>query len=103
MARVVAIDPHEITITPVFKILEVENVPKSEVAGHAVMETKEVVEVRFAGSKNYSPIFPVDAFWKREGNRVITYGDRTSTTSELQSLMRISYAVFCLKTKKYTI
>src|SRR3546814_4123907 len=76
MARVVAIDPHEITITPVFKILEVENVPKSEVAGHAVMETKEVVEVRFAGSKNYSPIFPVDAFWKREGNRVITYGER---------------------------
>src|SRR3546814_17192949 len=40
------------------------------------METKEVVEVRFAGSKNYSPIFPVDAFWKREGNRVITYGER---------------------------
>src|SRR3546814_1791635 len=25
--------------------------------------------------------------------------DRKSTTSELQSLMRISYAVFCLKTK----
>src|SRR3546814_1320854 len=24
-------------------------------------------------------------------------------TSELQSLMRISYAVFCLKTKKYTL
>src|SRR3546814_17654071 len=40
------------------------------------METKEVVEVRFAVSKNYSPIFPVDAFWKREGNRVITYGER---------------------------
>src|SRR3546814_6279063 len=27
-------------------------------------------------------------------------GDRKSNTSELQSLMRISYAVFCLKTKK---
>src|SRR3546814_7735151 len=26
--------------------------------------------------------------------------DRKSTTSELQSLMRISYAVFCLKNKK---
>src|SRR3546814_7535230 len=26
--------------------------------------------------------------------------DRKSTTSELQSLMRISYAVFCLKKKK---
>src|SRR3546814_7826364 len=32
-------------------------------------------------------------------------GDRKSTPSELQSLMRISYAVFCLKKKKqsYTI
>src|SRR3546814_4916037 len=28
--------------------------------------------------------------------------DRKSTTSELQSLMRISYAVFCLKKKKQT-
>src|SRR3546814_7692926 len=27
-------------------------------------------------------------------------GDRKSTTSELQSLMRISYAVFCLTKKK---
>src|SRR3546814_6576286 len=27
-------------------------------------------------------------------------GDRKSTRSELQSLMRISYAVFCLKKKK---
>src|SRR3546814_10013086 len=31
-------------------------------------------------------------------------GDRSEEhTSELQSLMRISYAVFCLKTKKQTI
>src|SRR3546814_7609066 len=29
--------------------------------------------------------------------------DRKSTTSELQSLMRISYAVFCLKKKKIQI
>src|SRR3546814_5792250 len=36
----------------------------------------------------------------RHGSR---YGlDRKSTTSELQSLMRISYAVFCLKKKKHT-
>src|SRR3546814_4773515 len=30
------------------------------------------------------------------------YADRKSTRSELQSLMRISYAVFCLKKKKNT-
>src|SRR3546814_5038234 len=29
--------------------------------------------------------------------------DRKSTRPELQSLMRISYAVFCLKKKKHTI
>lgn len=76
MTRIVEIDPTEITITPVFKMIEVENVPKSETAGHAVMEIKEVVEVRFAGSKNYSPVFPADAFWKREGNTVWTYAER---------------------------
>src|SRR3546814_6465246 len=31
---------------------------------------------------------------------VLFFPDRKSTTSELQSLMRISYAVFCLKKKK---
>lgn len=76
MTQMAVIDMNEITITPVFKIIEVENVPKSEKAGRAVMEIKEVVEVRFAGSKNYSPVFPATGFWKREGNRVITYAER---------------------------
>src|SRR3546814_7024095 len=43
-------------------------------------------------------------FWKRlPGNREISIFDRSRSeehTSELQSLMRISYAVFCLKNKK---
>lgn len=76
MTRIAEIDPREITITPVFKMIELENIPKSETAGHAVMEIMEVVEVRFAGSKNYSPVFPTDAFWKREGNQVMTYAER---------------------------
>lgn len=78
MTDAVVIDPREITITPVFKHVEVENIPKSEKAGHPVMEVKEMVEVRFAGQKNYSPMFPVDAFWRREGNRTITYAERWS-------------------------
>src|SRR3546814_2156099 len=51
--------------------------------------------------------------WRRSGSRVGTVGGmHTSTvretrseehTSELQSLMRISYAVFCLKKKKHKI
>lgn len=76
MTRVVEIDERDITITPFFKVIEVENIPKSETAGYAVMEMKEVVEVRFAGQKNYAPIFLANDFWKREGNRVITYAER---------------------------
>lgn len=76
MTRVVQIDDRDITITPFFKIINIENVPKSETAGYAVMEMREVVEVRFAGQKNYAPVFPADAFYKREGNRVITYMER---------------------------
>jgi hypothetical protein len=76
MAQLAVIDDRDITITPVFKWIDLENVPKSETAGHAVMETKEVVEVRFAGSKNYSPVFPIDAMWQRIGNKVISYAER---------------------------
>lgn len=76
MAQMAIIDDREITVTPVFKMMEVENVPKSETAGHVVMEIREMVEVRFAGSKNYFPVFPADAFWKREGNQIITYAER---------------------------
>lgn len=76
MVYIAEIDDREISLTPVFKIIEVENVPKSETAGYAVMEMIEGVEVRFAGQKNYSPFFPSDAFWKREGNKVFTYAER---------------------------
>lgn len=76
MTALAIIDERDITITPVFKMIEIENIPKSETSGHAVMETKEVVEVRFAGSKLYSPIFPTDAMWQRVGNQVISYAER---------------------------
>src|SRR3546814_6121842 len=39
---------------------------------------------------------------RRAGPRFLPLGDRSEEhTSELQSLMRISYAVFCLKKKKH--
>lgn len=76
MAHSVPIDLTDITITPVFKHIVLENVAKSEVAGRAIMETHEVVEVRFAGQKNYSPVFPVTAAYRREGLKVITYAER---------------------------
>lgn len=76
MAHSVPIDTREITITPVFKHISVEDVPASEREGHAVMKQLEVVEVRFAGSKLYSPVFPVHGFWRRDGHKTITYAER---------------------------
>lgn len=78
MVDVAVIDGRDITVTPVFRIMEIENIPKSEEAGHLVKEMHEVVQIRFAGSNNYSPIFPAKSFWKREGNNVITYAERFS-------------------------
>lgn len=76
MTRLAIIDERDILVTPVFRMQSIENIPKSETAGHAVLEMKEVVEVRFAGSKNYAPIFLANDFWKREGNQTITYAER---------------------------
>ncbi len=76
MALSVPIDTRDITVTPVFKHITVENVPASERDGHPVLETLEVVEVRFAGSKLYSPVFPANAFWKRDGHKTVTYAER---------------------------
>ncbi|URQ76169.1 MAG: hypothetical protein NBV76_05260 [Candidatus Ochrobactrum gambitense] len=76
MALSVPIDTREITITPVFKHITVEDIAASEREKRPVMKTIEAVEVRFAGSKLYSPVFPVDAMWKREGHNVITYAER---------------------------
>src|SRR3546814_4558383 len=43
----------------------------------------------------------LDAFLKTEGALAYATMRSEEHTSELQSLMRISYAVFCLKKKKY--
>lgn len=76
MADSVPIDTREVTITPLFRWETIEDVNASERAGTLVKKMIQVVEVRFAGSKNYAPVFPVDAFWKREGNQIITYAER---------------------------
>lgn len=76
MTRIAVIDEKEIQITPVFKMMNLENIPKSETAGYPVMEMKEMVEIRFAGTKLYAPEVPTDSFWKREGNQVYTYAER---------------------------
>lgn len=75
-SNLAVIDMTDLSVTPVFKILEIENIPQSEREGHLVLQTKEMVEVRIAGDKNYSPAFPAQSAWRREGNRTITYAER---------------------------
>lgn len=72
----VPIDMSEANVTPVFKYIDVENVPQSEQKGYEVRQSLEVVEIHTAGSRNALPIFRATDVWKREGNRSITYAER---------------------------
>src|SRR3546814_9680703 len=56
----------------------------------ALSNTPASLVARVAGSKPLSTGFSTSGVWRSEEH-----------TSELQSLMRISYAVFCLKKKKH--
>lgn len=76
MVQPVAIDMRDVAVTPIFKYETLEDVPASEREGKQVLVTHEVVEVRFAGQKLYSPVFPAMAAYRREGLRVITYAER---------------------------
>src|SRR3546814_5548964 len=68
---------------------------------------------RLRGLRGHPEVEPVDLFCGRGGYacrcpgctvicKIWHTGDRKSTRLELQSLMRISYAVFCLKKKNKT-
>ena len=77
MSDLAIIDLQDVQVTPVFKIIEVEDIHKSEQAGHLVKKTQEVVEVRIAGQRDVK-VFPSLARWRREGTRSITYAERWS-------------------------
>lgn len=63
-------------ITPYFMHLDEVNQAKTEAQQKIVTELREVVQLRFAGDKNYSPVFPIDAMYRREGVHVVTYAER---------------------------
>lgn len=70
-------EAHQHSITPLFKHLAPLNVALSEEAGRAVYDPIiEVVELRFAGDRNYAPVFPADAMAYKVGTRTITYAER---------------------------
>lgn len=72
----IEIDMTDFDVTPFFYTKSIENIPKSEALGYPVFEERDMVEVRIAGQRGYSPHFPADAMWKRKGGDVITYSLR---------------------------
>lgn len=71
-------EAHAHSITPFFKHMSVLNVAQSEMQGKPVYDLKEVVELRLAGDRNYSPVMPADSMYRKVGDRVITYAERFS-------------------------
>src|SRR3546814_2938226 len=67
------------------RVIEVEHQPATDEAPRRIAGDRQIVRCE-----------PVGAFWG-ENEPVLRSEEHTS---ELQSLMRISYAVFCLKKKK---
>src|SRR3546814_7673759 len=66
-------------------------------ASQAVIEGRATLSVVFVEKRSQSGRLP----WHAAGDAGLTGSPRSEEhTSELQSLMRISYAVFCLKKKK---
>ena len=63
-------------ITPYFKHMSILSVPDSETKGEPVYDLKEMVELRFAGDRNYSPCFEVSEMWRNVNGRIITYAER---------------------------
>lgn len=66
-------------VTPYFKHITPLNVAMTESEGKRVFDPPaEVVEIRFAGDRNYAPIFPADAMCRKKNGQVITYAEMFS-------------------------
>lgn len=64
-------------ITPYFKVITPLNVAQSEEQGKPVYDAPmEVVELRFAGDRNYAPVLPASSMYRKHGTRVISYIER---------------------------
>lgn len=64
------------TVTPYFQHMNLLHQVKSEQEGKPVYEVKEVCQLRFAGDRNYSPVVPVDAMFRKKGLKVITFAEQ---------------------------
>lgn len=64
------------SITPYFMHVNLKDDIQSEIQGKEVFQMHEVVQLRFAGDRYYSPVMPVDSMYRKIGNNVITYAER---------------------------
>ena len=69
-------EPNSHAITPYFSHMSVLSVPDSETRGEPVYDLKEMVQLRFAGDRNYSPCFETTEMWRNINGRVVTYAER---------------------------
>lgn len=61
---------------PLFKYERILNQTKSIREGRAVVDIREVVEMRFAQNPGYVPVFPVEATYRTINGRPITFAER---------------------------
>ena len=61
---------------PFFKNVAVPDEAASKEAGRPIYKDMEVVEVRIAGDRNFSPVFPAHAMWQRISGEEVTYAQR---------------------------
>lgn len=63
-------------VVPFFKNVANQDEIASKKAGRPIFKDMEVVEIRIAGDRNFSPIFPAHSMWKRINGEEITYAER---------------------------
>lgn len=64
------------TITPYFMHQSLLDQVQSEIQQKPVYVMHELVQLRFAGDRYYSPVLPVDSMYRKDGLNVITYAER---------------------------
>lgn len=69
-------------VVPFFKNVANQDDIASKKAGRPIFKDMEVVEIRIAGDRNFSPIFPAHSMWKRINGEEITYAQRFSAAYE---------------------
>lgn len=70
-------DNNALTV-PFFKNMPQHDEAASKLAGRPIYHDLEVVEIRIAGDRNFSPVFPAHSMWQRVDGDEITYAQRFS-------------------------